>query len=234
MATRTVSSYYIIGGGGRLDVEIGRVIAPSRCAARGQADRHRRRDPGPSRSGRHPPWDAPADGPRHRGDSLQGRQARHPVGRRGGPGAASAGRRCRGDPVCAGDDRLRVPGGAGSGRIGRLRGRRGVRVEGGPGPEATARAAVLRGDRRRHACSLVKPPEGGCAFEASRVGVGPFTGLGRNRPVVLRPVACPNRASHPPPARAGGGTALDLQEINGILAATRVCPVGQQGSRRAA
>jgi Mn2+/Fe2+ NRAMP family transporter len=41
------------------------------------------------------------------GDPLQGRQARHPVGRRGGPGAASAGRRCRGDPVRAGDDRLR-------------------------------------------------------------------------------------------------------------------------------
>jgi hypothetical protein len=62
--------------------------------------------------------------------------------------------------------------------------------------------------RKRWACSLVKPPEGGWASEASRVGVGPFTGLGRNRPVVLRPVACPDRASHPGLGRCEGSIAL--------------------------
>jgi hypothetical protein len=35
-------------------------------------------------------------------------------------------------------------------------------------------------------------------------------------------------------AQARGGTLLDLKEINETLTATRVCPVGQLASRRAA
>jgi hypothetical protein len=55
-----------------------------------------------------------------------------------------------------------------------------MQVSGNPSPDASRFAT----HRKRWACSLAKPPEGGCASDASLVGVGPFTGLGRNRPVV--------------------------------------------------
>jgi hypothetical protein len=49
---------------------------------------------------------------------------------------------------------------------------------------ASAGASGCATHRERWACSRVKPPEGGCASDGSPVGAGPFTGLGRNRPVV--------------------------------------------------